>query len=77
MTKFIHTIKDSEPVKQDNVVGIEWSLEIRDDGKLCLMGYNENVNCPLYMVTVELDGRTTIANGFLLLGLPQPALLGD
>ena len=75
MTKFIHTIKDSEPVKTDDTVAIEWSLEV-EHKKVCLMG-NKPGSSRFYMVTVTDEGVTTILNGFRILGLPQPALLGD
>ncbi len=66
MTKFVHTIKDSEPVKQENTVEIEWSLKTDNKGWLTLYGNRKAI---LYILP---DGQalSTVDSGKEL-GLPH------
>ena len=57
MTKFIHTIKDSEPVKTDNTVAIEWSYRVNSDGELEISGNDRVVQY------IKQDGRSFSING--------------
>lgn len=77
MTEFVHTIKDGEPIEQDETAEIEWSLKVEGGGKMCLMGNKKGSSCRYYMVTIRPNGKTGIHSGFGILGLPQPALLGN